>query len=290
MKERTINLKPVWSAILEVYQEIAKICERHGLRYYVTDGTAIGAIRHHGFIPWDDDFDMSMPREDYDKFIAYAKTELPSYLKFVNWQNTPEFSLLFGQVHDSRREKVAAVEKACGYELSLGIYVDIIPIDGYPESCLERWFVRKYAYLLRSIWRAKGGVFSQQSCRGKILMCIGKILSILMPWIQTQTDVLAICEKLLRRHPFNGSRYSGRASVYLTGLNRPPLPSSWWGMGKMVDFENIKVPVPQDYDAFLRFYFHDYMKLPPLEKRCPSHEYSYKCAWCYGPTAERLAY
>lgn len=285
-ERKSVNLRPVWDATLDVYREIARVCDKHGLRYYLTDGTAIGAVRHKGFIPWDDDFDMSMPRNDYERFVELAKRELPPHLKFVNWKNTPEFSLLFGQVHDCRRDKISKVEKACGYMLSLGIYVDIFPIDGYPESSLERWFVRKYAYLLRALWRAKGGVYKNQSRRGKVLMVIGRILSVLFPWLRTTSDIMIRCEQLQKKHEFAGSKNSSRASVYLTGLNRPPLPTEWWGEPSWHEFEGLRVPLPHDYDSFLRFYFKDYMKLPPKDKQKPTHDYPHRCDWCYGPTVD----
>ena len=284
MSEKSVNLKPVWDAILEIYGEVAKICDRHGLRYYLTDGSAIGAVRHNGFIPWDDDFDMSMPREDYDKFIEYAKTELPSYLKFLNWKNCPEFCFLFGKVQDCRREKVEATEKECGYMLSNGLYVDILPIDGYPTSKIEIFFMKTYAYLLRALWRAKFGVFRNQTTKGKILCLFGHCFGCLVPWIRKPEHIMSRCEKMLLKHPFKDARFTSRASVYLTGLNRPPLPVEWWGKAKWHEFGSTKVPLPEDYDSFLRFYFGDYMQMPPLDKQQPSHGYNYRCGWWLGPT------
>lgn len=284
MSNEQINLKPVCRAILEVYKEVAKLCNKHKLRYYLTDGSAIGAVRHHGFIPWDDDLDMSMPRQDYETFKKLAAKELPSHLSFVNWENTPEFSLLFGQVHDNRSEYVKRVEEECGYPLSLGIYIDIIPIDGYPTSSVEKFFVEKYAYLLRAIWRAKAGVFANQSIKGKILMIIGRVVCLFMPWIKTSSDALRISERMQIAHPFEGSVNSSRASIYLTGLNRPPLPSSWWGNPSWHNFEDIQVPLPEAYDKYLRFYYGDYMRLPPPEKQHPQHKYVFECPWRFGPT------
>lgn len=134
------GMRPVWDAILEVYDAFAKVCDKNGLRYYVSDGGALGAVRHGGFIPWDDDLDVSMPREDYEKFIELSKTELPPHLKFVNWKNTPEFTLLFGKVQDSREDKIRAIEEKTGRMLSNGVYIDIFPIDGYPnDSLFSRW-------------------------------------------------------------------------------------------------------------------------------------------------------
>lgn len=284
--DKEINLKPVWNAVLEVYQEVAKICDRHHLRYYLTDGSAIGAVRHHGFIPWDDDFDMSMPRPDYEKFIEYAKTELPAHLKFLDWRNTPEIGYIFGKVQETRREKVEAVERQCGYMLSSGVYVDILPIDGYPMNALERGWIRSYTKILRALWRARFSVFANQSTRGKMLCCLGWIYAICMPWIRKPQDVMRRCEAIQKRHGFDESEFTGRASVYLSGLNRPPLPKQWWGEAVWMEFNGIKVPLPHDYDSYLRFYYGDYMKLPPKDRQSPSHEYKYRCAWWLGPTKE----
>ena len=158
--EDPFGLRPLWDASLGIYREIAKICERHGLRYYVTDGTALGAVRHKGFIPWDDDFDMSMPRPDYEKFKKIFMAELPPHLKFVDFHNTPEFGLLFGKVQDCRRDKIEALEKVVGFQLSNGLFIDIFPIDGYPRSR----FVGKVVYFLSRIFgriarRGGGGVY-----------------------------------------------------------------------------------------------------------------------------------
>lgn len=280
-----VNLKPVWNAVLEVYQEVAKICDRHHLRYYLTDGSAIGAVRHHGFIPWDDDFDMSMPRPDYEKFIEYAKTELPPHLKFLDWRNTPEIGYIFGKVQETRREKVEAVERECGYMLSSGLYVDILPVDGYPMNGVERFWIRAYTSILRALWRARFGVFKNQTARGKMLCFLGWLYALFMPWIRKPQDVMRRCENIQKRHKFDESEFTGRASVYLSGLNRPPLPKKWWGEAVWMDFDGLRVPLPQDFDSYLRFYYGDYMKLPPEASQHPSHEYKYRCAWWLGPTA-----
>ncbi len=281
--EDKYGLKPVWAALFDVYKEVAKICDRHGLRYYVTDGTAIGAVRHHGFIPWDDDFDMSMPREDYEKFIDIARCELPQNLKFVNWENTPEFPLLFGKVQETRRQYIEKVEKESGRCLSNGIFVDIFPIDGYPESRWERMWTKLLTIFLAAIVRFRCTSFIEQTCKGKLVWLAGFGMFCLMPWMDGQRSK-RMCERFLRKHPFAGSRICGRASLRLTLLNRKPLLSQVWGNGFFVPFYGDKVPVPEDCDAYLRLYYGDYMKLPPEEKRRPAHQYSWRCPWWLGPT------
>lgn len=282
-----INLKPVWDAVLNVYREVAQICDKHGLRYYLTDGTALGAVRHKGFIPWDDDFDMSMPREDYQKFIEIARNELPEHLKFVNWENTPEFTLLFGKVQDTRADFVKSIEAQCGYMLSSGIYIDIIPIDGYPKSRIEKIFVKAAVSVLSCMIRFRCMKYSVQSRKGKLVWLAGLTLSVLMPWMDGQ-KCKRRCEAFLRKNPFAGAKYTGRASMRLTMLNRNPIPTEYWGVPSRSMFCDIDVPVPHDVDAYLRFYFGDYMKLPPEDQQRHSHEYSYRCSWWLGPTIERV--
>lgn len=278
-----INLKPVWDATLNVYREVAKICNRHGLKYYVTDGTAIGAVRHGGFIPWDDDFDMSMPREDYEQFRKYALCELPSHLKFVNWENTPEFSLLFGKVQESRRDLVEKIEKDVGRVLSNGIFIDIFPIDGYPESKLERLVTKISERILFFILIFKEERFRSQLGRRRIFWLAGACFSILFPWLNSQS-CKRICENMLLKHPFKGSRICGRASLRLTLLNRGPLMTNVWGQGIMVPFYGETVPIPKDIDTYLRFYYGDYMRLPPEDQRVPSHSLNTHLPWWLGPT------
>ena len=197
ISEDNYNLRPIWDATLEVYREIVKICDRHDLRYYVTDGTLIGAVRHKGFIPWDDDFDMSMPRPDYEKFIEYAKTELPVHLKFVNWRNTPEFHLLFGKVQECRREVVCDLEKRSGLKMSNGLFVDIFPIEGYPKGRLGRACINILNFILTQDMNFRFMKWRDRSWKGRFLHPLGALMALLMPHLRKYSDFLSIYEKLL---------------------------------------------------------------------------------------------
>lgn len=284
ISEDKFNLRPIWDATLEIYQAVVTICERHNLRHYVTDGTLIGAIRHKGFVPWDDDFDMSMPRPDYEKFIEYAKDELPPYLKFVNWHNTPEFHGLFGKVQDCRREVVEGLEQKTGRVLSNGLFIDIFPIEGYPESKLGVLNIKIRDFLLTQLMVWRFGSFKDRSLKGKLMTPIGFLLVCLMPWLRTHSDFMRVYEKMLLKYKFENCRFTGRASLRLHVVNRPPLPVSAWGDGQPHEFHDGQVMVPSDYDAYLRPIYGDYMKMPPEEKRRPTHDYGVHCPWWLGPT------
>jgi len=281
------HLRPIWDATLDIYKEIDKVCDRHGLRYYVTDGTLIGAIRHKGFIPWDDDFDMSMPRPDYEKFIEYAKTELPPHLKFVNWKNTPEFQLMFGKVQDCRRELIEDLEHQSGIKMANGLFVDIFPIDGYPSGVFSRMVIKAVNFVLSQDMNFRFTRLKDRSWKGRILHPLGAVFSALLPWLRTYADFQAVYEQILLRYPYAVSENTGRASVCLHGLNRPPLSKTAWGEGRTVEFHDTQVVVPSDSHAYLSMLYGDYMKLPPESKRHPTHTYAKRCPWWLGPTIEK---
>lgn len=284
ISENTYCLSPIWEGTLEIYKEIVKICDRHNLRHYVTDGTLIGAVRHKGFIPWDDDFDMSMPRPDYEKFIEYAQTELPPHLNFVNWKNTPEFHLMFGKVQDCRKEVIEDIEKKSGLKMSNGLFVDIFPIDGYPMNILDRLMIKVINFILIQNMNFRFMKWRERSWKGRLLHPLGALVAILAPYLRKHSDFQSIYEKLLLKYSYDTSEYTGRASLLLHVLNRPPLAKIAWGVGRKVTFCGTWVTIPSDADAYLCPIYGDYMKLPPEEKRHPTHSYSDYCPWWLGPT------
>lgn len=284
ISEDKFNLRPIWDATLEIYEEVVKVCKRHDLRYYVTDGTLIGAIRHKGYVPWDDDFDMSMPRPDYEKFVGFAKKELPQHLKYVNWKNTPEFHGLFGKIQDSRQDVVEDLERKTGRTLSNGLFIDIFPIDGYPDTRIGKMIIKAMNFIFEQDMNFRFGSFASRSWKGKMLTPFGMLFACILPWLKTHSDFLRAYEKMLLWHPFDERRNTGRASLKLHVVNRAPLLKAAWGEGRQHEFHDRQVVVPSDYDAYLRPIYGDYMKMPPEDRRHPTHDYGTHCPWWLGPT------
>ena len=138
------DIKELQQRILNILLEFDKVCARHGLRYCICGGTMIGAVRHKGFIPWDDDLDVSMPRPDYERLIAHAKEWLPEPLEFVCAENDPLYPLPFGKIQDA---STTLIERRHLYYLG-GCYIDIFPFDAYPSAALpRRWQCMKYHFL-----------------------------------------------------------------------------------------------------------------------------------------------
>ena len=278
------GLRPLWDALYEIYEEFAKLCDKHGLRYYAFAGTLLGAIRHNGFIPWDDDLDVAMPRPDYEKFIELAKTELPEHLKFVYWKNTPEFTFLFGKIQDSRKARVSEIEGKIGKMLSNGIFIDVFPIDGYPRNALIRAFIKYRDLLLLPIEKFCLCDKTHLTARGKRAWIVGSVLSWFLPWLKTQKQFLSLHERTLLQSKYDDSEYVSDVGLRYNVLSQPVLRRQDWGGSSLHEFDGKTIAVQQGYKEYLTLKFGDYMKMPPKESRKPSHQYAWRCPWWLGPT------
>ena len=120
--------------ILRILTSVDQVCRNHGLHYYIWAGTMLGAIRHRGFIPWDDDIDIAMPRPDYEQLIAHSHEWLPAPMEFVCAENDTSYPLPFGKIQDA---STTLIERMHLHYLG-GIYIDVFPIDGVPGNSLRR--------------------------------------------------------------------------------------------------------------------------------------------------------
>lgn len=260
------------------------MCDRHGLRFYLSDGSAIGAIRHKGFIPWDDDLDVSMPREDYDKFMSIAASELPSHLCVMSIEKTPGYSNLHGKVQETRREIVEDIERQAGYTLSSGVFLDIFPIDGWSGS--RFWYqVNKLRFvLLACAAKFQRTSFKSLTFRGKLSWIVGGFLRPFYSQFKSEADVSRAFQSIYGVRPCAGMPYTARVRCWLD--RRLILRADVWGTPTYVEFCGLKVPVAEKYDDYLRQDYGDYMKLPPEEKRRTTHSCDgYHFPWWLGPTA-----
>lgn len=246
-------LRPLWDAILDLYERFDAYCKAHGLRYYVTGGTLLGAVRHNGFIPWDDDFDVVMPRPDYTRFIMGWETN-PIPNANLNSVEVAEVDALFAKVSDSRQESLARICKECSCNIPDPIRIDVIPIDGMPKATLPfyYWAIRRHSWLCKSskrrFWRI--------------------LFTILWPGDRSP----AAFQKWLASYDYDTSPcvedYNGNERRFKMRC----LSAASFGTPIMHKFDRLQVPIPQEWDKFLKCIFgQNYMTLPPLEKQVPSH-------------------
>lgn len=143
------NIRELQLRILETLKAVDNVCREHNLRYYIWAGTMIGAVRHKGFIPWDDDLDIAMPRPDYDRLIEHAAEWLPKPYEMVCAENDGVYPLPFAKIQDADTTLIERMHlKYLG-----GIYLDVFPIDGVPEGAVARKLhFARYEYYKRVLY------------------------------------------------------------------------------------------------------------------------------------------
>lgn len=152
------DIRPLQLRILRILLAIQQVCQEHGLRYYLWAGTQLGAVRHKGFIPWDDDLDIAMPRRDYDQLMAHAQEWMPTPFEVVSFETDPDnYPLPFAKIQDA---STTLIERMHLSYLG-GIYIDVFPLDGMPESKLMQrlhfmryqWYKKMLYYVHRDPYR-----------------------------------------------------------------------------------------------------------------------------------------
>lgn len=277
------GLLPLWEAIYSIYDDFSELCKKHGLRHYAIGGTLLGAIRHNGFIPWDDDLDIAMPRPDYEKFIRIADKELPCHLKFVYWKNTPELPVLFGKIQDCRKDFVEGLEKKLGCMLTNGVYIDIFPLDGYTEK--NKLLIRFRDFVLLPLERYRMYKYSELTQRGKVAWIAGMIISLFFPWLRKQEQFFGLHERSLLRAEYDSSDYVADVALSTNIYAFPPQKRTSWGVPQPHIFNGQVMMVPEYPDDSLTSRFGaSYMTLPPIACQHPSHQYCWHFPWWLGPT------
>ena len=235
---------------VEILKEISKICSRHNLHWFAIGGTMLGAVRHKGFIPWDDDIDIGLPRKDYDRFWEYAEKELPEYLKPL--LAVKDYKLLYGKVHDTG---TTCIENCCRgkKEWYKGVFVDVMPFDGVPDFSFARKLYYKAVYCLVVIYNNRR---------------FGKIRKTGIKGIQNALPaslVYRLWHFIITRHDI----YHSQNTCYTWA---PDCKKNTFAAKDFLDviyvpFEDMQIPIPRNYDKCLTVQYGDYMQLPPPEKR-----------------------
>ena len=260
------KLKTVHEILLAYILEVDRICKKHNIKYFLAGGTLLGAIRHNGFIPWDDDADVMMLREDYDKFLKVAQDELPSNL-FVQNPRTEELNHhVFTKI---RMDNTLFATRHTGKFMNMhnGIFIDILSQDNTSNNKLIQNLHIYTTLITRSMvfnkWakkKMKTGGKHPILCKMANYMkdkCSYKFLE----YLQDNTITLFKDNKK-SRYLYDGM---GR------NLRRGVFPKEWLEEVIYVDFEGYKLPVPKYYDEYLTYLYGDYMQMIPVSQRRTSH-------------------
>ena len=256
----------VQKAALNVLAFVGGLCKKLGLRYWLAYGTAIGAARHGGFIPWDDDIDICMPRRDYGELLRYFDEHAQELAPFAAVGPSLErpTPFLITRVTDMRY----VMEGEFGDEVRLGAFVDVYPLDGLGDgerSALMR--KRKMKKLAARYFRAGDWDYYNRNCppvKRAIKRKIGRLGGGAGAMYRNLMD-----EAL--KFDFETSEF---VSVVVGMTYMPFCRREWFDGTVKVGFEGMEVPLPVGYDEILRVFYGDYMQLPPEADRVGHHFYS----------------
>lgn len=259
------SVEKIHQVDLDIVKHVVAICEKYNLKYFMLGGTMLGSIRHRGFIPWDDDIDLGMPRRDYERFLEVCEAELPAHLQVVNYKNTPTYQYYITRIQDTN---VKVIEDRIGNDAkNTFASIDIFPIDGTPNNSLLRkiYFFRVLTHRALMSLHYKDSIDRKRK-RGFVERIFLSIMEkipferIIDPYKEKEK-----IDKLLSSQNIETSNYIGNImGAYRT---REIVPKEWYGKGTKYPFEDIELVGLDNYEDYLTFTYGDYMQLPPEESR-----------------------
>lgn len=267
---REMTLKEIQMTSLDILKDVDKFCRANGIRYTLIGGTLIGAIRHKGFIPWDDDLDIAMPRPDYMRFIKiYNSTN--GFKLFSREKKGMEKSVYLPFSRVCEMNKTFADDSRWKWnEDECGVWIDVFPLDGAEENreaCNRRLKKMRKANLLEYMVRTSKCKFSSAKGLADIIkLACKKMIIAVLPFDPFRSHFVSLMSV-----DFEKAKYFGNFSYLGYGIkerhNKRVLDSI-----VDVDFEDAQFCAMKGYDEALRDKFGDYMQLPPLSKRKPGHQ------------------
>ena len=270
------KMKKTWQVELNILDEIDRICKKYSLTYFLVHGSLLGAVRHKGFVPWDDDLDIAMLRKDYDTFLEVAPKELKTPLSLHTMAT--ETDIFWGGFAKIKNADTTAIPtRELTHEANLGIWVDVLPIDYCTED--ERLFVKKQKKIrhCHRLFLAKiyGKEFKRYADMNPWLWRCYRLLS----WFYSFANLSGRLNHAMQLY----TDKSNDVAVFSGYYQHRRLSAKLFSDTCMLDFEGRKVPAPVKYEEYLRALLgNDYRKLPPVEERKPKHAGIYDPEKPYG--------
>ncbi len=268
MEREELTVNEMQAVSLEILRTIADICEVQGFRYMLFYGTLIGAVRHHEYIPWDDDVDIMMPRPDYDKLLRYLKIYIKEYpyLKVFNREECKEYPYMITRISDDRYVIEMENEKPYG----MGVFIDIYPFDGLGQTKKEAVsYGLKGDYLSSLCYQATREHFAMETTTS-LFRKIVKYPVFLVSKVIGKDFFQDKLEKLARMKDYDSSEYVG-CVIWLSGGEKDIFLRQWFDETIKMSFDKYEFRVPRKYDDVLKHVYGDYMQLPPEKDRVGHH-------------------
>lgn len=272
------NVRPYQEAILKVFRVFQRLCEKHSLRYFAIGGTAIGAVRHKGFIPWDDDLDVAMPREDYDVFLQVAQDELPKHLRVFRGGESKFSPVFFSKIIDVSEGITSKLAEVTNLDISIPPFIDVFVIEGVPDNTTEikKWWNARRRIRMCQIFRYPRSAGCKDGWRGKIqkwiAVVVGAFLSPFYPKTKSNVEMMLLADECARKWSYVESTMVTEPAFFRFKFSRV-FHKSVFEPARIVPFEDGMICIPAKVEDYLTQFFGDYMKLPPPEHRIPEHAF-----------------
>jgi len=248
---------------LDCLLAVHRFCEEHQIMYSLACGTLIGAVRHKGFIPWDDDVDIYMLRDDYNRFLSSFKDDAGIY-RAISLETSKKWRLPYAKVYDSR---TMLIEHANTNNSSIGFGIDIFPIDAVPDSYSEWQRYEKQRVFLQRVFAMK-----------KIVWRKGRSLKKNLFLYTMKTLMLPVSMRHFAEYiDCYSQKYNTSSTAFLAencfGTPNNRFERNDFSCTVDLSFENYLLKAMSGYDNYLRAFYGDYMKLPPVEKQITHHTF-----------------
>lgn len=266
-----LSMEEIQKRSIEIMKKIDIICRQEHLRYYLLYGTLLGAIRHKGFIPWDDDIDIMMPRPDYEKLIMYFKNHRDELkpLEMLDYRSNERYPFMIARVSDSSYMLDVHNET----EYGLGLFVDVYPLDGAGNTEEEYTNLKNRSSPYASMCFLSARKSVKRENTNSTLKYLMKFPAFVVAKALGKSFFMRKLEKLGQTYRYDDSKYVGIIVWSSDDGVKSIIPKEWLGEGTDVPFDKYLFRVPDQWDLVLKREYGNYMELPPEKDRIPHHFY-----------------
>ena len=270
MDDKCLGLEEIQKQSVKILYALDDICRQEGIKYFLAYGTLLGAVRHNGFIPWDDDIDVQMPREDYERFEEYCinHSEELYPLALFSQKTESKYPYVIDRFCDTRYTIKRDDEEDCG----MGLFVDIYPLDGMGDTINEAVSIERRVHPLSTMFCQSSKIRFKRGRIRKKWKIVLKYLCYIYAKLRGKHYFGEKLTAIANEHNYDDSEYVG-CVVWRTYDKRDIYKKEW--IDELIEhkFEERMLMIPKHYDSLLSTIYGDYMTMPPVEKRTPHHFY-----------------